>query len=481
MIREKFNDLIKKAESLPASPGCYMFLNKDKQIIYVGKAKNLRNRVKSYFYGFDNLEKRKQNMILETVDLEYVVVDSEIEAIILETNLIKKYKTKYNILMRDDRTYSWIQIDSSKTIDFPRIRVVRDKDKHKYNGYFFGPFPDTNIIQDFLKKFRKIFPYASCNRTIKIVSNNPLKVVSSNSKPCLYYYIGLCQAPCAGYVTKTEYLKNIQKIKDFLEGKKQQIIKKLEKEMKKYANNLDFEQAIQIRNKINQIKYVTQKIKLNSNIDDVSIKDIKEEERREALYDLLTKIDYPKSILSSNSLSNFKIECYDISNLQGTNAVGSMVVAINGIMDNKLYRRFAIKKVNYPNDYVMLQEILDRRFKNLCTTDESFSVLPNLIIIDGGKGQLMAGYEILKKYNLQHKIPIISIAKKEEEIYKLTYQFFEQPDNELINTTKKFTIIRLPKHTEALFLIQRIRDEAHRFGLSYHKQIRLRNLIKYLN
>lgn len=473
--KNNFLRLTEKSKTFPREPGCYMFLDKQKKVIYVGKAKNLRNRVTSYFSGFTNLEERKKLMIEESSNIEYITLDSEMEAIILETNLIKKYQPKYNILMRDDKSYNWILVESKKENDFPRIKIIRDIHKKNYKGDFFGPFNDSVPLKNLLRRLRKIFPYASCNRTIEEISSNPLKIKSSDSNPCLYYHIGLCPAPCAGKISKKEYYKNIQEIKKFLLGKKNEIIKKLETEMNKHSKLLEFEKAKEIRDRINEIKYVTTKIKIDSNVDDVAIKDIKEQEKNLALSNLLEKIGYPFKDFDKNS---FKIECYDISNIQGKYAVGAMVVSIGGYLKPDLYRRFRIKIKQTPNDFAMMQEVLLRRFlkyKNTEQHDTSFSILPNLIIIDGGKGQLSASFEILKKLNLHTKIPIIALAKKEEEIFKFTYQFFEQAP---IESDDMFTRILLKKNSEELFLIQRIRDETHRFAISYHRKLRSKEFTK---
>jgi excinuclease ABC subunit C len=428
-------------------------------------------------------------MIEETYDLEFITVDTEAEALILEINLIKKYKPKFNVLMRDDKTYSWILVEKyEKGInDFPKIRIIRDKDKDKYTGYFFGPYINTVVLKDILKNLRRIFPFASCNRKMIQISNNPIVVKTSDNKPCLYYHIGLCQAPCASKISSENYLKSIKNIKTFLEGKKQKIIQKLEMKMKNLAKQQRYEEAALVRDKINNIKYVLKFLKIDNEVDEIIIQEIKNRERNNALKNLILQLNFPSEYLKVQK--NFKIECYDISNIQGAYAVGSMVVSIDGATRKDLFRKFRIKSTKGPNDYAMLQEVLRRRLlKSIIenqkidnmendNVDESFAILPNLIIIDGGKGQLTAAYKILLEYNLQQTIPIIALAKREEEIFKFKHQFSEHPID--LNQEDIFERILLPKNSEELFLIQRIRDETHRFGVSYYRKLsRLKNIEK---
>lgn len=483
ILKKKSKTYREKINHAPSDPGCYLFSNSEKKIIYVGKAKNIKNRIKSYFSGFKNLEERKQLMIEESKFVEFITVDSEVEALILETNLIKKYLPKFNVLMRDDKTYSWILVEKqlSKKNDFPRIRIIRDKDKTKYQGEFFGPYSETIPLKNILKNLRKLFPYASCNRKIIQLENQPLLIKSSDSNPCLYFHIGLCNAPCAGKISRKEYNKNILQIKKFLRGEKKEIINELEASMKKYSENLEFEKASKIRDRIKEIKYVLTSLKIDSSVDDIVITELKEKQRNDAINNLIAELNFPSDKLKNHS--NFKIECYDISNLQGTNAVGAMTVMVNGVLRNDLYRKFKIKMENTPNDFAMMQEILRRRFFNYqnypnidLKSDESFSILPDLIIVDGGKGQLSASFSILQQFNLHNTIPIIGLAKKNEEIFKINYQFTQ---DEYINLSEKFfKRIMLKRNSEELYLVQRIRDESHRFGITFHRKTRSKVLFK---
>jgi excinuclease ABC subunit C len=483
---KQFQNLVKSA---PKKPGCYIYKDKNGEVIYVGKAKVLLNRIKSYFANYKKLDAKTQLMIKNAKELEFVPVDTEVEALILENNLIKKYHPKYNIMMRDDKSYVFVKFEKYKNgkYDFPRIRIVREKKED--GAEYFGPYPNSVPLKNILKRIRKIFPYASCNRRLIQVSEDPLKVDTNNSKPCLYYHLGLCNAPCASLENKKDYLKNFNNIKKFFRGEKLQILDDLQRKMEKAAKSKDFEAAAEFRDKIEDIKYVTANIRIDNSIDDVLIEQQQERQRRNAVNDLIERLNFPENKLKNHKY--FRIECYDISNIQGTNATGSMVVMIDGESTPRLYRRFRIRMKNEPNDFAMMQEVLARRFNNLVNVekaeigknlkkrmkswkkDESFSQKPDLIILDGGKGQLTAVYKVLEAFNLQDEIPVVGLAKREEEIFKMKEQF---ANGKLDLVENKFSRIKLPKRSESLYLVQRIRDEAHRFAKSYHVKLRNRGL-----
>lgn len=487
---EKFKDKIINA---PKLPGCYIYKNEKGEILYIGKAKNILNRVKSYFTNFEKLDLRIQSMIEKAYEIEFFTVDSEIDSIILETNLIKKYSPKYNILMRDDKNYSWVLFEKYKkgVNDFPRIRIVREKNDK--NGDYFGPFPNRLPLTNILKRIRKVFPYASCNREIIQIESNPLNVKSSNSTPCLYFHLGLCKAPCAGKESRDNYLKDFKSIKKFFEGERKEILKELEKEMFSYSKVQDYENALLVRNKINDVKYVTSNIKVDNLVDDEVINELKKIRRDEAINELISKLKFPKDKLQNHK--NFRIECYDISNIQGTSAVSAMTVMIDGEIEPSLYRRFRIQSKSTPDDFAMLRETLERRFRYLVPEkrsknrsskesydDLSFQQTPDLIIIDGGKGQLSSSYLILNDFGLANKIPIVGLAKREEEIFILSSQI-ELMDNLLSDSkiisklSPKFIRVLLERRSESLFLVQRIRDEAHRFGITYHRKLRTKKMV----
>jgi len=455
----KISDKLKnKIDNLPLLPGCYIYKNLAGEIIYIGKAVKLRNRVKSYFTNYERVDSKTQVLVKNISDLEFLVVDSEAEALILETNLIKKYHPKFNRLMTDDKNYSWIKINLKE--EFPRIKLVREKlnDQARY----FGPYPSTFPAKDVLKRLRKIFPYRSCDR--KMVQLNG-KVKCQDSKPCLYYHLGLCQAPCANKILKNEYRKSILGISKFLAGDKSKIVIELENQMKMYSKNMDFENAALIRDRLQNIKYVLTKVHIGEQLDDVYILNKKEIDRQNSIRELFEILRIWKEEYSNKSI---KIECYDISNISGTNAVGAMVVVKDGVPENSLYRKFKIKSKQTPDDFSMHQEMMARRLKNYInkSDDLSFKDLPELMIIDGGKGQLTSVYEIIKSFNLESKINVCALAKKEEEIFILDQE------------KGGFIKIRLGKRHEALKLMQRIRDESHRFGIKYHRKLRSQQMLK---
>lgn len=487
---QQFQD---KVNNAPKEPGCYVYRNSEGTILYIGKAKRLINRVKSYFINYPKLDIKIQNMIDQATDIEFYTVDSEVEALILETNLIKKYLPKYNQLMTDDKNYSWVKFEKpiKGLRDYPRVRIVRQKDDEK--AEYFGPYPATLPLKNILKRIRKVFPYVSCNRRLIQVSENPVEVDTNNAIPCLYYHLGLCNAPCASLESKQDYMKNYNNIKKFFRGEKVDILRDLERDMGIYSKNYEYEKAAEVRDKINDIKYVVRSVSLDNNVDDVVVSELKEQERENAVKHLIEELKFSGEKLKFHN--NFRIECYDISNIQGTNAVGAMTVMINGKLRPDLYRRFRIRMKNEPNDFAMLQEVLGRRFRHLAKKynqafdenegqtkeleeDESFSQMPDLIIIDGGKGQLASTYRILRNFNLHNTIPIVGLAKREEEIFKYTKQFID-PDFQDV-TMKTFTRILLPRASEALYLVQRIRDEAHRFGITYHRKLRSKQMVREL-
>lgn len=470
-----------KVLSAPMQPGCYLYMDKTGEVLYVGKAKSLKSRVKSYFMSYPKLESRIQIMLDQAMDVQLITVDSEFEALILENNLIKKYAPKYNVMLRDDKNYSYIKVEKvvKGVRDFPRIRLSRDQDDP--NAIYYGPYPNNLPLKNILKRLRRVFPYVSCNRRLVQVSDNPLKIDTNNPTPCLYYHIGLCQAPCASLISKNEYAKNFRNIIKFLDGRKNEIIDDLQKQMDKLSKEFKYEEAAELRDRIRDIKYVTQNVTIGRDVDDIIVDTVKKEQRENAINELIEELGFPADKLKNHE--DFKIECYDISNIQGTNAVGAMTVMVDGVLRPDLYRRFKIRTKKTPNDFAMLQEVLSRRFRHFMADqnredekDESFSVLPDLIIIDGGKGQLAATFKILSNFGLAALVPIIGLAKREEEIFKVQWQFNEDewPDLAL----KRFKRIFLPRKSQSLFLVQRIRDEAHRFGITFHRKLRSKQMVK---
>lgn len=466
-----------KINSLPQLPGCYLYKNQYGKVIYVGKANRLKNRVKSYFTNYDRLDGKTKLLIRSIDTLDFVVVDNEAEALILETNLIKKHKPKFNRMKMDDKNYSWIEITNE---DFPRIKIVRQPKsadihtKKKNSSTYLGPYNDTFPIKEVIKKLRKLWNFRTCNRTMYLEkSENGESLVCSNPKPCLYFNLGLCKAPCAGQISSKEYKNSINNIKLFLGGKKREILIDLENEMKVAAKELDFEKAIAIRDKVNNIKYVLNKVNIGSEVDDKLIDILKQQERVTALNELLSAIDM-KEIYQPN----FRIECFDISNIQGKFAVGAMTVMENGQLNPNSYRKFKIRSKDTPDDPGMMKEMLIRRLKYIQETSHTsseietkdkprtFGITPNLIIIDGGKTQLSRVEEAFQSTEIC--IPYFGLAKKFEEII-LPIFVDESPKGRKIVGYKT---ISLRRKSEALRLIQRLRDESHRFGITYHRKLR---------
>ncbi|MCX8035243.1 MAG: excinuclease ABC subunit UvrC [Candidatus Dojkabacteria bacterium] len=470
--------------TIPQLPGCYIFYDENHTPIYVGKAKNLKKRVSSYFTNYSKLVERIQLMIDNARDIETFVVDSEYEALLLEATLIKKYKPKYNVLLKDDKSYSWIKITKSEYPIVTRARNTKDK-----NAYYFGPFQTAEARDGILKFVRREFPYRSCSydlneEELKIREERRRKGEKLINKLCTFYHIGRCPGPCENLISKEEYHDNIDKIIKFLRNKKTVLLKDLENKMKYYADNLEFEKAAQIKIQIDEIKKLNtnQMIGLGDEEDDVlyleyqrAIKGLKIIVNRLGMFNFKNK---SKEEIA-NYLDNFRIECFDISNIQGTNPVGSMVVNIGGKMVKSHYRKFKIHSKNTPDDFSMMQEVLERRLLYLVSNinenvnileevknkikknDSSFSTRPDLIIIDGGKGQLNAVLKVLKSLDISD-INIISLAKKREEVY----------------IPKKPNPISFHDKKEALFLLQRIRDEAHRFGITFHRDRRSNSMLQ---
>ncbi|MCS6789306.1 MAG: excinuclease ABC subunit UvrC [Patescibacteria group bacterium] len=396
------DSLLEKIKKFPENSGVYLMRDDKSKILYIGKASNLKRRVSSYFLKAH--EERIENLLKEVKKIDYILTDNSLEALILESNLIKKYKPKYNIREKDDKSFLYVLITKEK---FPRILLIRGKDINLYNGELFGPFVSAKSIRSGLKIIRKIFPYnLHCEKDI------------NRGKPCFDYQIGLCPGTCIGAISEKEYKKNIINIKLFLKGEKNQIIKKLETEMNNLSKNMEFEKAAKIRNQIFAINH---------------IKDIA----------LIKDDDFIENINYKNNKKN-RIEGFDISNISGLFAVGSMVVFYNNLPAKKEYRKFKIKNVVGIDDFKMLEEILKRRFSH------QEWPLPDLILIDGGLGQINIARKVLKYFNLN--IPIIGIAKGPK-----------RKKNEFIG--------RVPSWTNEDILIK-VRNEAHRFAIDYHRQLR---------
>lgn len=450
------SELTKTLSNLPFDPGCYLYRDDLGNVIYVGKAKNLKKRVSSYFHK-DHLDPHIGNLVRSITNIEYIVTDSELEAFILETNLIKKYMPYFNRDLKDDKNYIWIMIDRKE--DFPRLQVVRTR--RNKTAIYLGPYHHTMPVKRILKRLRKIYPYRTCNRIITESINketNKVVIKSSDSNPCLYYHLGLCQAPCAGLVNSSTYRKNITGINTFFTKGHNSLVKELIESMKKYSVNLDFERAAELRNKVQDLEYIKQRVSVETELTDEFDLDMEKNKKSKiAVEEILQKLTNDDIVYKEN----FKIECFDISNIQGTNAVGSMVVFVDGKPAKNLYRKFKIRTKSTPDDFAMMTEVLTRRFRHTSAKpDESFSTFPDLLIVDGGKGQLSSANKVLTDLNVS--IPLIGLAKKNEDIFMLK-------DN---NGELEFRQRRLRYASDGYFLLQRIRDESHRFAINYHRKLR---------
>jgi excinuclease ABC subunit C len=446
MFSDKLNE---KLNNLPTVPGVYKYFDSEGRVIYVGKAKNLRNRVKSYFrIKFDDDTKTKA-LVENIADLEYIEVSTELEALILEEKLVKKFQPKYNILLKDDKSFLYIVLrnDAVKVgenlVNFPVVFSARKTDLQPKDIYF-GPYPRAEVAKYVLRSLRKVIPFRDC-------SKSKFRNYQKLGQPCLYGHIGLCQAPCNGKVSKTDYLKDISKVKRFLDGKFKKIIDDVVLEMKEASKLQEYERAAKLRDIIKKFEYLTiNTSKIDSFVENpLLIEDIISQSLDNLLKYFPNLKEYPE-----------RIECYDISNLSGKEATASMTVALNGRLVNREYRRFKIKTKSTPDDYLMMKEVLQRRFKR-SLIDDAWK-LPNLIVLDGGKGQLNAGNQVLKEMGID--VALISLAKREEILIYM--------DGD------EFVEVKLDRTDESLKLIQRLRDEAHRFAKKYHHQLRVKKLLE---
>ncbi len=549
--------LIEKINALPISPGIYQFKNSSNKIIYIGKAKNLRNRLRSYFQKGKPQDAKTRAMIDKIADVDIILVDSEAEALILEDTLIKQNKPRYNVLLRDDKSYPYVRITQE---EFPRIfptrKLIRDGSK------YFGPYTEVRYLKQVLKLLRSIFMFRSCDLklTVDSIKNKKFKI-------CLDYHIGKCNGPCEGLIAKEDYQSNLKLAMQVLNGKTKEVERMLEEKMNSLADKLLFEEANFIKNKLNLLsefdakqkivtadlidrdvfglardgdtacslvfkirdgKLIGKRHYIITNADNISDEKILqraiekwylesefipkeiflccEPEQLEYIINWLdTKnkgkihIIIPKSgekkklieMANSNSLFIAKeynlaqlnrekiishsvsalhrdlrlrkppmhIECFDNSHLQGSELVSSMIVFINGKAKKSEYRKYKIETVQKNDDFAAMREVISRRYRRLL---EEKKELPDLIVVDGGKGQLSSAVEELKKLEIYDKIEIIGLAKKLEEIFL--------PD--------KSEPVILPRTSSSLKLLQQIRDEAHRFAISYHRRLRDKRTLK---
>jgi len=558
-ISEKLQGIL---NTLPAKPGCYLMKNATGTIIYVGKAISLKNRVRSYFHADASHDNKTRRLVRDIVDLEWIVVGSELEALILEMNLIKKHRPKYNVRLKDDKRYPYIKIHWNEP--FPKVTVTRQMAED--GSRYFGPYTSAWAVYQTLDVLRRIFPYLTCDR----------EITGNDKRACLYYDIKLCNAPCIGAVNQAGYRQMISDLMSFLSGHSEVILTHLESEMQKASEEMRFEKAAALRDQLKaahsiverqkivfatdykdsdvlamaradgeacvQIFFIRagkligreyfilegtedtadtevmaefvkqfyteaanipQQVMLPQEIEEAKIigQWLRSKRGGEKVELVVPKEGQPHDLVqmaaenASETLQSLRaqwqadshkqeqalaelqtalklaappnrIECYDVSHTQGVATVGAMVVFEQGVPAKNLYRKFNIDStsIGAPDDFASMEEMLTRRFRRWKASQEtasdpgskpdaSFSFLPDLMIIDGGKGQLGRVVKVLEQFELFEKVPVVGLAKQEEEI------FFPHKSEPLM----------LPRHSQGLYLVQRIRDEAHRFGITAHR------------
>jgi len=409
-----YSDLLKsRINSIPDAAGVYLMKDKSGNVIYIGKAKSLKKRLQSYL-GRD-LSTKTIALMSNVSDIECRITPTESLALLLEVNLIHKYKPKYNVSLRDDKSFPLVKITNET---FPAICITRKREKD--GACYFGPYTNAGLLREALKIIRRQFPYRFCSKLPE--------------RPCIYYRIGLSPGCCIGKINKKRYDKTIENISLILEGRTDALIKKLSQEMILKSKELKFEEAARIRDQIDAISAIGQ---------------------TQTGFSSQFELEDLKNLLRLKRLPE-RIEAFDISNIKGQEATGSMVSFYRGVVDKNNYRRFRIKAVKTIDDYKMLSEIIQRRYTRLI---KEKLPLPDLILIDGGRAHLLTAQKQLKKLGI--KISLVSLAKERENIY----------------IKDKLKPIRLKSDTAALNLIRRIRDEAHRFAVSYHHVLRRKKII----
>jgi excinuclease ABC subunit C len=552
-----------QVETLPQKPGVYIMRDANDTVIYVGKAIDLRNRVRSYFQPSSWENDKVRSIASDIAELEFIVTESELEALILEANLIKQHRPRYNVRLKDDKRYPYIKI--TRAAPYPKVFITRRMEQD--GSRYFGPYTSSAAVHQTLDLLRRSFPYLTCNR----------EITGQDERPCLYYDIKLCLGPCIGAVTQEEYRAMIQGLARFLEGRGEEVLADLEKRMHTASEALDFERAATLRDQLQSARHIVERQKVFSSIttdqDVVAfareegdacvqiffirggkllgreyfvLEGTQDEDERAVMAAFLKQFYeeaayVPSEVLlparleealiieqwlkgkrgakvtlrvprrgqkrelvamaaenASETLAALRaqwqadahkheqamaeiqetlelskpptrIECYDISTTQGTEIVGSMVVFVHGVPRKSDYRRFVVRSVHGQDDYASMREVLERRFRRwqMATSSpspggieggKSWAKLPDLLIVDGGKGQLSVAIEVLQEYGLLDKVSVAGLAKQREEIF-------------LPGWTKP---VLLPRRSQGLFLVQRVRDEAHRFAITHHRQRRRR-------
>lgn len=433
-----------KLKDLPKEPGVYFHKDANGEIIYVGKAAILRNRVKQYFQKSRGRDPKTEALVAEIVDTDWMVVDSELEALFLEAEMVRRYMPRYNILLRDDKSMAYIRINYDD--DYPTVSTTRRPLDD--GAQYFGPYLSVLSVRQALKLLRRIFPFAT-------------RKVPGQKRATLHYHLGLDPGLEEGKTSLDVYRANLRKLIAVIEGKRKSIEKQLEKEMKQYAKNSQFEEAARTRNQL----FALQRLSKQVIFSDKEFQDISKDHALNELVDLLRLPEFPR-----------RIEGYDISHMQGTDVVASMVVFTNGVSNKGEYRKFKTRK-DQNNDFYNMHETITRR---LSEKNRKAWGLPSLVLIDGGKGQLDAAIRARDAAGCE-RIPFVGLAKREEQIviYKNKSQIDVNVDilhrlGGFCTETDDFILTNLPKNTNLVKLLQRIRDESHRFAISYHSVLKMK-------
>jgi excinuclease ABC subunit C len=420
----------KKLGNIPKLPGVYIMHDGVGNIIYIGKAKSLKNRISSYFNA--DINSKAASIITAMRKINYILCTSEREALIIERQLINKVQPYFNSMWKDDKSYPYIKFSIYE--DFPCLTLTRKKLKD--GALYFGPYPQVFYIKKFVRWLIKFFKIRPCKMDLSEKSLPEEKKVKS----CLYYHTEMCLGPCLGKVVPKDYKEKIKDVELFLKGKFKKLENCWKTQMFDLSENMRYEEAKEIRDRLYALQNMSERVMISEITQDEINRSFQRADSINELKNVL-KLKHQPSV----------IEGFDNSNMQGTNAVASMVRFQNGIADKKNYRRFKIKTVSGADDFASMKEVVSRRYSSLRRKNEK---LPDLILIDGGKGQLGAAASVLEE--LRSQIPIISLAKKNEEIF-------------LPNKNKPMVLSR---HSAALRLLQSVRDEAHRFAVSYHRKLR---------
>jgi excinuclease ABC subunit C len=437
-----------KLKTLPSQPGVYFHKDRTGAIIYVGKAASLRNRVRQYFQKSRYRDPKTDALVAEIADTDWMIVESEVEALFLEAEMVRRYMPRYNILLRDDKAMSYIRIDYDA--EYPTVTTTRRPldDGARY----FGPYYSLTSVRQALKVLRRIFPFAT-------------RRILGQKRATLQYHLGLDPGLEEGKTSLVDYRTNLRKLMDIIEGKRQKIVRELERDMKQKAKSQDFEGAAKIRNQLFALQNLNRQIIFS----DKEFLDISKDHALGELVDLLNLGAFPR-----------RIEGYDISHMQGTDVVASMVVFTNGVSDKNEYRKFKTRK-DQNNDFYNMNETIKRR---LSEKNRKAWGVPNLFLIDGGKGQLDAALRARDEMGCE-RIPFVGLAKREEQIVihkeksnvKLSLVTLQKMGG-FFSESDEFILVNVPHSTNLIKLLQRIRDESHRFAVSYHSTLKGKRQVK---